>query len=354
MLLCGSLLAMVLFYYVSLPEPSMFPSGGGPGAKGSQKGAVISDDTEIVMEDTAAPRLIIVGSDVHGSHKSHESWIEANNRKVYRKPSKTNLRDQRNYNIKDTSNDNASCGLISGQGSGESCTPVGQPAPKKQSQNAEDKKVTEQQERLSIAIGDDDDDNDGRRGSGGRKSSNATADRGFEATREAEEDEGDDGAATDSKLVWTKYKAAAEEESVQEEYDDKGTEREDGYSLDGFGFESESERVEREEKVAIEMEISRDKAEGQDMKEAVEAATMGLLNKDTQTGEEGDEDENHDNGGDEPKEEDLLKFAETEFLDDQDQDESTSAVDDGYRKEDRLGQAGPLETLDDEGAEETD
>lgn len=64
MILSGSLLMMVLFYYVSLPEPLMYPSGGADvGRKGS-----LADDTEIVM-DASSRR----GND---ARVSHESWME--------------------------------------------------------------------------------------------------------------------------------------------------------------------------------------------------------------------------------------------------------------------------------------
>lgn len=52
MILSGSLLMMVLFYYVSLPEPSMYPSGG---ANVGREG-FLADDTEIEIDTSANMR----------------------------------------------------------------------------------------------------------------------------------------------------------------------------------------------------------------------------------------------------------------------------------------------------------
>ncbi|KAG0086661.1 hypothetical protein BGZ92_007975 [Podila epicladia] len=259
MILGGSLLMMVLFYYAALPEPSMYSGGDGPGHRGP-----LADDTEIVMN---------VGN---GQRISHGSWVEAKGETIG-KSSK-----QRNYNFQDSRADAGSCGLVSNDNSDSgSCAP------------ASDKRHKEpENNRFSIAT----EENDVSTSEMPKKNTLAV------------------------NVAWT---TAKKQESIQE--DDQGSKKEDGFMV-----ETEEERVDREEKetiaATIEAEIEREEAEFREM------------NKDEDDSDNGEEQEEDGANGI-----DMHQFTESLFQSDQE-----STEEDGYSKEDRLGQAGPLETMDDE------
>lgn len=113
--------------------------------------------------------------------------------------------------------------------------------------------------------------------------------------------------------------------------------------------ESEEERVDREERetivATIEAEIKREEAESRkvnkdeydDEEEEEEVERMGDREKSTDNDNvEEEEDERASDG-------DMHQLVESLFQGDQEFTEEEE-----YRKEDRLGQAGPLETMDDE------
>ncbi|KAF9280486.1 hypothetical protein BGZ74_002589 [Mortierella antarctica] len=262
MILGGSLLMTILFYYASLPEPLMYSGGDGKGHKGS-----LADDTEIVMN---------VG---HGERISHGSRLEAKGEQTIGKSSK-----QRNYNFQDGRADAGSCGLVSNDDSDSgSCAPASGKRHKELENN-----------RFSIAT--------------------------------EENDVSNSEIPSKSPSVSVARTTAKEQESIQEGEDDQGSERKDGPMI-----ETEEERIDREEKetiaATIEAEIEREEAEFREM------------NKDA---DDSDDDEGQEDDG--ASGSDMHRFAESLFQSDQ---ESTEEEEE-YRKEDRLGQAGPLETMDDE------
>ncbi|KAG0318881.1 hypothetical protein BG000_004044, partial [Podila horticola] len=202
---------------------------------------------------------------------------------------------QRNYNFDDSRVDAGSCGLISNDKSDTgSCAPASGKKHKDPKSN-----------RLSVAIEDD-------------VSTNETPSK------------------DPSK--------AKERESIQEEDDDQGSKREDGLMI-----ESEEERVDREERetivATIEAEIKREEAESRkvnkdeydDEEEEEEVERMGDREKST----DNDNDEEEEDEG--ASDSDMHQLVESLFQGDQEFTEEEE-----YRKEDRLGQAGPLETMDDE------
>ncbi|KAF9375145.1 hypothetical protein CPB97_011676 [Podila verticillata] len=299
MILSGSLLMMALFYYVSLPEPLMYPSGG---ADAGRKGS-LADDTEIVM-DASSTR----GND---ARVSHESSMKVKGETIG-KSSK-----QRNYNFEDTRADTASCGLVNNDSSDSgSCAPASSKKHKDLENN-----------RFSTAIEEDD-----------------------SASKLSE--------ASEVNVEWSKAK---ERESIQEEDDDQGNEKEDGSMI-----ESEAERVDREEKetiaATIEAEIKREEAESRGVdktiEEAIEAFKEIVEEEEEEYEEEedvtseadlekvyGESDDEEDEEDERASDGDMHRFVEGLFLG---EDGFTEEEEEEYRKEDRLGQAGPLETMDDE------
>ncbi|KAG0024822.1 hypothetical protein BGZ81_007581 [Podila clonocystis] len=279
MILSGSLLMMVLFYYVSLPETSMYLGrDNGEVHKGS-----LADDTEIVMD---------VGNGERNSH----GWLEVKGETIG-KSSK-----QRNYNFEDIRADAGSCGLISNDNSDSgSCAP------------ASDKRHKElENNRFSIAEEDD-------------VSTSETLSKD----------------PSKVKVAWSKTQ---EQESIQEQDDDQGSELEDGFMM-----ETEEERVDREEKetiaATIEAEIEREEAMFREMNknedEDEEEAELAQRLEDLEKSDDSHDEEQEEDGASDSEAHQLVKSlfqGDQEFAEEEEE----------YRKEDRLGQAGPLETMDDE------
>ncbi|KAF9336520.1 hypothetical protein BG006_008321 [Podila minutissima] len=192
---------------------------------------------------------------------------------------------QRNYNFQDSRADAGSCGLVSNDNSDSgSCAPPSGKRHKGLENN-----------RFAIAIEEND-----------------------VPTSEI--------PSKNLSVVSMALTTAKEQESIQEGEGDQGSERKDGSMT-----ETEEERMDREEKetitATIEAEIEREEAEFREMNK----------DKDDSDDDEGQEDDGASGG-------DKHQFAESLFRSDQ---ESTEEEEE-YRKEDRLGQAGPLETMDDE------
>ncbi|KAF9408097.1 hypothetical protein BGZ94_002452 [Podila epigama] len=304
MILSGSFLMMVLFYYVSLPDARTdgevsFTTGGARVGK-AQGGSALSDDTDIVMDAT---EVVLPALD----QVPHGAWLEPSVKKTksYGKSSKAELRGQRNYRFEESSVVNDDVGSME-------CGLTG-----------------------NTEWGDE------RENSGDSSSKSCSP-----PSRTKNEDE---SMLTD--------KEKEEQESIQMEDDEQGRELEDGSSspLSSTNASKESaedqEDLEEKETIAatIEAEIEREEAEARKAamakgKDKNKDKAKGLNRQDVDVFDEVGRDDEED-------EADVHQFVEGLFQGSMEEspdsvkEEAEETVD---HKEDRLGQAGPLETLDDE------
>ncbi|GJJ68809.1 hypothetical protein EMPS_01155 [Entomortierella parvispora] len=318
MVLSGSLLMMVLFYYVALPEPGMghledrTPSQADQQFRKASKGSALADDTEIMMALPARERTIEAalpwfGSSDHGrASKDGEGSVQVG------------------------------VGCLTDQ-EGTSCL-VGSPVKKDsfKSKGSRVKKKTKKEGKLGVMSGA------------------AAAEAEAKENRVLETDP----KASHFSDKWT---AGKELESIQEEEDEQGAEKEDGQE------QEQLEELEAEEEAALEMAEERFEEAEEALEEAILGAEEQLREQDELLEEE--QLERIVEGPDEEPltEEELLNLTEDEEDEDEEEEDMEgedihrfveglfhdSAADmteyeQEYREEDRLGQGGPSETMDDE------